>query len=149
MAATSYYENTSHTTGVFGHSPQSHDYHELEEHAGPSSPPAHSYTQSDSNFLTPPGADSSIHREPSQSSALSGSNRFTYIDEDFNYYPSHRQAEPSTYTQAPLVYNAADIGRSGPGDKSTYQDLGMLSDIIIVLILIVSQNTLVIKTPSR
>jgi hypothetical protein len=45
--------------------------------------------------------------------------RFTYIDEDFNYYPS-RPHQPHGETQdVSLVHNAADVGRS-----SNYQDLG-------------------------
>lgn len=121
MAATTYYDDKRHTLEHFGGSPhlKDHELEELDEHGGPSS------RQSDSNFLTPLDTDSSIHREPSGSPELPNPNRFTYIDEDFNYYPSQDQSERSTETQAPLVYNAADVGRSDLGGKSNYQDLGM------------------------
>jgi hypothetical protein len=45
-------------------------------------------------------------------------NRFTYIDEDYNYYPSKPLPTIDDKQDAALVHNAADVGRSG-----NYQDL--------------------------
>lgn len=46
-------------------------------------------------------------------------NRYTYVDEDLNYYPSKPLPAINENQDAPLVHNAADVGRSG-----SYQDLG-------------------------
>lgn len=48
----------------------------------------------------------------------SSTNRLTYIDEDFNYYPSKPLPPIDDNQDAYLVRNAADVGRSGD-----YQDL--------------------------
>jgi hypothetical protein len=45
-------------------------------------------------------------------------NRLTYIDEDYNYYPSKPLPMIDDKLDASLVENAADVGRSGD-----YQDL--------------------------
>lgn len=45
-------------------------------------------------------------------------NRLTYIDEEFNYYPSKPLPGIDDKQDAPLVHNVADVGRSGG-----YQDL--------------------------
>lgn len=47
-----------------------------------------------------------------------GANRMTYIDEEFNYYPSKPLPAIDDKQDASLVHNAADVGRSG-----SYQDL--------------------------
>ena len=51
--------------------------------------------------------------------AKQSANRHTYVDEDFNYYPSKPLPTINENQEAPLVHNAADVGRSG-----NYQDLG-------------------------
>ena len=57
------------------------------------------------------------------STATHSVDALTYIDEDFNYYPSKRQHDsPTDHPTAPLVANAA--GR---------QDLGLLSPFLISL----------------
>lgn len=43
----------------------------------------------------------------------------SYVDEDYNHYPSKPLPAIDDRQDAPLVYNAADVGRSGG-----YQDLG-------------------------
>lgn len=51
---------------------------------------------------------------------LVGNPNHTYTDEESNYYPSHARALQDPYTSdASLVRNAADIGKSG-----NYHDLG-------------------------
>jgi hypothetical protein len=149
MAATSYYDDKHHTLEHFDDSPDLTNEFEHNERGRSPSQPTISYAQSDATFPGSSDVESSLRRKPSEIS-LPNPNRFTYFDEDFNYYPSHGESQPSTATttQAPLVYNAADVGRSVPGDKSNYQDLGMLLCIATVAILNVSQNTRVIRNPS-
>jgi hypothetical protein len=78
--------------------------------------------EDDSFDSTRLGTQQNLRRGPSAKSSASDG-RFTYIDEDFNYYPS-RPHKPSAEDNqdASLVHNAAQMDRSGGG----YQDLGTL-----------------------
>lgn len=49
----------------------------------------------------------------------SAGNRLTYIDDDIDHYQSQHKKHLDESQDASLVYNAADVGRSG-----NYQDLG-------------------------
>jgi hypothetical protein len=55
---------------------------------------------------------------PSPGADTNTTNRLTYIDEDFNYYPSKPSPAIDDKQDAPLVHNVANVGRSG-----SYQDL--------------------------
>ena len=61
--------------------------------------------------------NSSIRPPSTVDADTSTMNRFTYIDEDYNYYPS-KPLPIDDKQDAALVHNAADVGRSG-----NYQDL--------------------------
>lgn len=62
-----------------------------------------------------PSIDQTLADDTTKQSA----NRYTYVDEDFNYYPTKPLPVIDENQEAPLVPNAADVGRSG-----NYQDLG-------------------------
>lgn len=49
----------------------------------------------------------------------------TYIDEDFNYH-SNKPRSPQDDPETPLVYEAADMGRS-----KNFQDLGKISNRLL------------------
>lgn len=80
----------------------------------------HSSGQTEAELLAAQYKDSPPHREPSIFDGdKQSTNRLTYVDEDYNYYPSKPLPAIDDKQDAPLVQNAADVGRSG-----SYQDLG-------------------------
>jgi hypothetical protein len=83
------------------------------------SPMPDSYGQTEAETLASQyNHSSSLRPHNAVDSETNSINRFTYIDEDFNYYPSKPLPTIDDKPDAGLVQNAADVGRSG-----TYQDL--------------------------
>ena len=85
------------------------------------------------SVMSPSGGDAvartrSVDRQSQfrKSYAASNMDAMTYVDEDFNYYPSRRVSETDDKFDASLVQNAANMGRS---DSRGMSDLGVQSSL--------------------
>ena len=88
------------------------------------------------------GYSESLTRQPSNKSshrksfAPSNTDALTYIDEDFNYYPSRTNTKPNPdRDSALLVANAAGMGRKDTRESRAFNDLGMRCIIHLFVLL--------------